>query len=430
MLLINISFFDTLLSMKVEFYYVRHGETRFNLLGRMQGMCDSNLTEKGIEDAQKTASVLANIHFDHCFTSSSERAWKTGQIICKFQEVEPICMKGLKEFDFGDLDGEEIEKYKSEVWGDAMREDWSEFHGETMEKFAIRSQEAFDEILSQCKDNDKVLLVSHGSFIMHLFTTLLNFDQKSYIQRCNKEHRPWMPNGGICIFTYEDGIWKVTQEPCSQDEFRKKFVSKTVHYYFVRHGETLFNKQYRLQGQCDSPLTNQGIQQAQTCRDTLKDVMFDACYCSTSERTRDTAQILLEGKDIYIQWDDRLKEIDFGDLEASKFLEDWDEQKKRFDAMHYRDVGGEDKVDVKKRLLEFLWESYDRSENNAMVLLVSHGNYYMMILETLFGVDVVKLFDEAHKNGTNPTPNCGIAQFTCKDSQWILERWMSGEKYE
>ena len=37
------------MSMKVNFYYVRHGQTLFNRLGRMQGMCDSPLTEKGVE---------------------------------------------------------------------------------------------------------------------------------------------------------------------------------------------------------------------------------------------------------------------------------------------------------------------------------------------------------------------------------------------
>lgn len=43
--------------MKVNFYYVRHGQTLFNRLGRMQGMCDSPLTEQGIEDAKEIASV-------------------------------------------------------------------------------------------------------------------------------------------------------------------------------------------------------------------------------------------------------------------------------------------------------------------------------------------------------------------------------------
>ena len=36
---------------KITFYYVRHGQTLFNILGRLQGWCDSPLTEKGIADA-------------------------------------------------------------------------------------------------------------------------------------------------------------------------------------------------------------------------------------------------------------------------------------------------------------------------------------------------------------------------------------------
>lgn len=414
--------------MKVTFYYVRHGKTLFNELGRMQGQCDSNLTSEGVIDAKKTASALANIHFDHCFTSSSERALKTAQMICAFQNVKPICMKGLKEFDFGDLDGEEIEKFKSEVWGDSMREDWSEFHGETTQIFSLRSQQAFNEIIQQCKDNDTVLIVSHGSFIMHLFTTLLNFDQKAYIQRCNAEGRSWMPNGGICVFEYEDGHWCVKQEPCSSNEFRKKYVHKTVHYVLVRHGETLFNTQHRLQGQCDSPLTENGIQQTKECRDKLNAYTFNKCYTSTSERARDTASILLDN-DQYV-CDDRLKEVNFGLLEASKYLDNFEQQQERFNAVHYSDIGGEDLEDVKNRIESFLWESYDLAKDNETILLVTHANFYMILLETMFHVNRVKIFEDSHKKGVNPTPNCGIAKFTCDDSEWILEETMSGEIYE
>ena len=94
--------------MKVTFYYVRHGETLFNDLRIMQGKCDSPLTVKGIEQAEETASVLRHVHFDHVFCSSSERAWDTAQMICRYHDNEPVCLKELKEFDFGELDGEPL----------------------------------------------------------------------------------------------------------------------------------------------------------------------------------------------------------------------------------------------------------------------------------------------------------------------------------
>lgn len=410
--------------MKVSFYYVRHGETLFNRSGRMQGMCDSPLTEKGIQGAYDIASVLRQVHFDHAFTSSSERAWKTCEIICQYHSVEPVCMKGLKEFDFGDLDGEEIEKFKDQVWGSGMKDDWTEYHGESMELFDQRTRKAFDDILRQCSDNDNVLIVSHGSFIMHLMKTLLNFDQQAYVDKRNKEGRAWMPNCGICVFCYEDGRWYMKEEPVSAEEFRNIHFPKTVKYYLVRHGETLFNVQNRLQGQCDSPLTEKGIAQVKETGNALKDVSFNRVYSSTSERGRDTAEILLEGRNMSYTTDDRLKEINFGILEGSKFFEDWDTQEKRFYDVHYSDIGGEDIDDVKERVRTFLRDSYDEADDQDAILLVTHANYYTVLLEEMFDINRVQLFQEARKQGVNPTPNGGVCIFTCTNGTWKLEKRM------
>lgn len=410
--------------MKVTFYYVRHGETLFNKTGRMQGMCDSPLTENGLKGAKDIASCLRKMHFDYAFTSSSERACKTCEIICQYHSVEPVCMKGLKEFDFGDLDGEEIEKFKDQVWGSGMKDDWTDYNGESMELFDQRTRKAFDEILKQCKDNDQVLLVSHGSFIMHLMKTLLNFDQQAYVDKRNAEGRAWMPNCGICVFCYEDGRWYMREEPMSADEFRIKHNPKHVKYYLVRHGETLFNVQNRLQGQCDSPLTEKGIGQVKETKNKLKDISFNKVYASTSERARDTAEIILEGRKLSYETDDRLKEIYFGMLEGSRFLENWDEQEERFYGIHYSDIGGEDSADVKERVRTFLRDSYDEANDNDTILLVSHANYYTVLLEEMFGINRVQLFEQARKDGVNPTPNGGVCIFTCTDGKWELEKRM------
>ena len=63
--------------MKITFYLVRHGETLFNHLGRMQGSCDSPLTERGIAQAHETSNRLKDVWFDHIYSSPSERAWNT-----------------------------------------------------------------------------------------------------------------------------------------------------------------------------------------------------------------------------------------------------------------------------------------------------------------------------------------------------------------
>ena len=53
--------------------------------------------------------------------------------------------------------------------------------------------------------------------------------------------------------------------------------------YLVRHGQTLFNQQKKVQGWCDSPLTQEGIQQAIAVSKTLQSIPFEYAYSSTSE---------------------------------------------------------------------------------------------------------------------------------------------------
>ena len=91
-------------------YFVRHGQTLFNVLRRKQGFCDSPLTELGIQQVHRAGAVLRErgIEFDHFYSSPSERAVDTLQIV--LAEIgragAPFEMvKGLKEQNFGLFEG-------------------------------------------------------------------------------------------------------------------------------------------------------------------------------------------------------------------------------------------------------------------------------------------------------------------------------------
>ena len=66
--------------------------------------------------------------------------------------------------------------------------------------------------------------------------------------------------------------------------------------YLMRHGETMFNEQQRIQGWCDSPLTERGREQARAAGRILAErgVVFDHAVCSTAERASDTLELVLE----------------------------------------------------------------------------------------------------------------------------------------
>ena len=63
--------------MATEVYLVRHGETMFNQLNKVQGWADSPLTVKGINDLKITASNLSQVHFDKIYSSDLKRAIDT-----------------------------------------------------------------------------------------------------------------------------------------------------------------------------------------------------------------------------------------------------------------------------------------------------------------------------------------------------------------
>ena len=86
--------------------------------------------------------------------------------------------------------------------------------------------------------------------------------------------------------------------------------------YIIRHGKTDWNVRHKLQGRTDIPLNEEGRQMAEAAREEYRDVHFDICFCSPLIRARETADILLRGRDIPIITDDRLMEMSFGSFEG------------------------------------------------------------------------------------------------------------------
>lgn len=143
-------------------------------------------------------------------------------------------------------------------------------------------------------------------------------------------------------------------------------------FYLMRHGETLFNTQKRVQGACDSPLTERGLSQTASVRDYFKDkgIHFEAVYSSTQERATDTAKIV--GDTDTVTQLKGIKEMNFGTFEAQPEML---LPKHRPGARSFEDLlvpyGGEDIRQVGKRVQETLLETM--AEHHTPCLFVSHG---------------------------------------------------------
>ena len=82
--------------------------------------------------------------------------------------------------------------------------------------------------------------------------------------------------------------------------------------YIMRHGKTDWNAVHKLQGKTDVPLSGEGREMVEKAGRLYRDTHFDVCFCSPLIRARETAEIILRGRNIPIIEDVRLEEMGFG----------------------------------------------------------------------------------------------------------------------
>ncbi len=84
---------------------VRHGTTEWIEQGKLHGILDSPLSEKGYREARLATEALKGQRFDAFYTSPLGRARQTAEVIAEVVGLTPILMDDLREMDFGWLEG-------------------------------------------------------------------------------------------------------------------------------------------------------------------------------------------------------------------------------------------------------------------------------------------------------------------------------------
>ena len=155
--------------------------------------------------------------------------------------------------------------------------------------------------------------------------------------------------------------------------------------WLIRHGETDWNAQYRIQGQQHNALSERGVRQARRLGRRLAGEHFDTLYCSDLKRTVQTAELAFPERTF--TFDKRLREISRGVLEGQLGSDLVGGQRDVYtrmqrDVLNIRPPGGENYRDLAARVVPWL-ESLPAS---GRVVAVTHGGVIYTLLHHVVGV--------------------------------------------
>jgi broad specificity phosphatase PhoE len=180
-----------------------------------------------------------------------------------------------------------------------------------------------------------------------------------------------------------------------------------VSFYICRHGQTEFNKQERLSGWIDTPLTKVGLINAATAAAKLNNITFDTIYSSDLGRAFVTAYLIarhIKYKKEIIRAGE-LRENSYGDLAAMPVADAIKRYPKLHQQTDYRPPNGESLSDMQARVIGFV-SRLAANEPAGTILLVAHDGVIKSLYANFSGEDL------GYLNATRYYANDFVASFT------------------
>lgn len=181
-----------------------------------------------------------------------------------------------------------------------------------------------------------------------------------------------------------------------------------MYIHLVRHGQTHWNVQRRVQGQLESELDESGIRQAIERGKNFAHMPLHAAYSSSSVRTRQTIKHILGGRQDKVTFVDELREVHLGIWQGKMWSEIEAAQPDMVEAYHkalphFNVEGAETPEQTQTRgvhAMEALIQHHSCASADANILVVSHGAIMKLILASYTGIKLTELH-------TLPSiPNC------------------------
>lgn len=159
--------------------------------------------------------------------------------------------------------------------------------------------------------------------------------------------------------------------------------------YLMRHGQTDWNVQGRVQGWNDTPLNKKGIEQARLAGEKLHGEDIETVYASDLKRAKKTAEIVSAALDLPLHYTKRLREMDFGKANGVKKTD----LMAKFPYIYaaFNDLNNQERYDiayptgetigqVQQRFMKFFTKLLD--DRRRSVLLVTHGMFVRIFAES------------------------------------------------
>jgi probable phosphoglycerate mutase len=167
--------------------------------------------------------------------------------------------------------------------------------------------------------------------------------------------------------------------------------------WLIRHGETEWNAQSRIQGHIDIALSPRGQRQAQALARFLRDAPLSAVYASDLARARDTALPVARQGGLELRIDPRLRERGFGLFEGSTYAEAQANWPHEYAIWQRREPGhalpgGESYLQARARVLQCLDEIVRRHAGAGagatppVVAIVTHGGVLDIVYRHAFAI--------------------------------------------
>jgi probable phosphoglycerate mutase len=184
---------------------VRHGQTEFNVEGRLQGWCDSPLTPQGLDAVRATAAHLAQPPVTAAYVSPSGRAQATAEVILAHHAAARFyTVSGLREFGFGTFEARPEDELHARhdpgtMYPQVLAGTFAGLPGgESGREFLARVRSSFARIERRHRDTH-VLVVSHGLTL------------RAYLTMIGARPMSQLPNASISTVAVEpDGHRRVT----------------------------------------------------------------------------------------------------------------------------------------------------------------------------------------------------------------------------